>query len=91
MRFGKISAILLGIAVAAICAAIVLSLVVGKPLAALAGLLSIFSIFSIPASLIVGMIGLVLDRRKLLAFITTIVAGGLVILIIFGIPYVIAF
>jgi phosphoribosylcarboxyaminoimidazole (NCAIR) mutase len=91
MRFGKISAILLGIAAATMCAAIVLSLVVGKPFATLAGLLSIFSILSIPASLIVGMIGLVLDRRKLLAFITTIVAGGLVILIIFGIPYVIAF
>ena len=87
MRLGKISAILLGIVAATFVAFIVLS-VVGNPLAGYAGLLVFFSIF---ASLIVGIIGLVLDRRKLLAFITTIVAGGLVLLIIFLIQEAISF
>lgn len=76
MRFGKISAILLGIVIATICAMRILRPGWGNPLAALAGLLVISCM---PASLIVGIIGIVLDRRKLLAIVTTIVSGGLVL------------
>ena len=33
--------------------------------------------FSFPAALIFGIVGIVCDRRKLLAIITTLIAGGL--------------
>jgi hypothetical protein len=33
----------------------------------------------IPASVIVGIIGIVLDRSKLLAIIATIISGGLIL------------
>ena len=34
--------------------------------------------FSIPVSLMLGVTGIIFDRRKWLAIITTIIAGGLV-------------
>jgi hypothetical protein len=40
-------------------------------------------IFSIVSSMIVGIIGIIFDRRKLLAIIATIVAGGLVLFCLF--------
>jgi len=76
MRLGKISAILLGIAVATFVALIVLRPGWGNPLAALGGLLIVFSFLS---ALIVGIVGITCDRRKLLSIITTIIAGGFVL------------
>ena len=73
MRLGKISAILLGIAAATIVALIALRPGWGNPLAALGGLLVMFSF---PVSLIFGIVGIVCDKRKILAIITTIIAGG---------------
>ena len=34
--------------------------------------------FSIPAALIVGIVGIIRDKRKILAIITTTIAGGFV-------------
>ena len=71
MRFGKISATLLGITAATMVALILLR--PGNPRATLGGLLVIFSVLS---ALIVGIVGIICDRHKLLAIITTIIAGG---------------
>ena len=71
MRFGKISATLLGVTAATMVTLIVLR--PGNPLATLGGLLVIFSYLS---ALIVGILGIICDRHKLLAIITTIIAGG---------------
>ena len=35
--------------------------------------------FSIPAALIVGIVGIIRDKRKILAIITTIITGGFVL------------
>ena len=35
--------------------------------------------FSFPAALIVGIVGIICDHRKVLAIITTIIAGGFVL------------
>ena len=76
MRLGKISAILLGIALVTMCALTILRPGWGNPLAALGGLLIMFSF---PAALIFGIVGVICDRRKLLAIITTTIAGGFVL------------
>ena len=73
MRFGKISAIFLGIFAATFFAVLILRPGWGNPLAALGGLLMTLSFF---ATLVFGIVGIICDRRKLLAIITTIIAGG---------------
>ena len=35
--------------------------------------------FSFPAALVFGIVGIVCDRRKLLAIITTVIAAGLIV------------
>lgn len=41
--------------------------------------------FSFPVSLMFGITGIIFDRRKLLAIIMTIIAGGLVLVYLYAI------
>ncbi|MCP4262028.1 MAG: hypothetical protein GY774_31680 [Planctomycetes bacterium] len=39
--------------------------------------------FSFPAALIVGIVGIIRDKNKMLAVITTVAAGGLILLYLY--------
>jgi hypothetical membrane protein len=77
MRFGKLALTLLIIGTLTVGAIIILRPGLGNPLATLGWL---FGMFSFPTAVIVGIVGIIRDKNKLLAVITTIVAGGLILL-----------
>ena len=81
MRFGKISAILLG----PTCALLILlpkPFRGDNPVAALGEAYIIcLCLAALLAALIVGIVGIIRDERKILAIITTIIAGGFMLFV----------
>jgi len=75
VRFGKISAKLLGVTAGAILILLILRPGWGNPFAALGGLLIIFLH---PAALVTGIVGIFHDDRKQLSIITTIISAAFV-------------
>ncbi|MBW7989617.1 MAG: hypothetical protein FVQ84_06325 [Planctomycetes bacterium] len=80
MRFGKIALTSLIIGTLSIGSIIILRPGLGNPLATLGWL---FGMFSFPTAVIVGLVGSIRDKNRLLAVITTIVAGGLILLYLY--------
>ena len=75
MFFGKISAALLSLAVATILLLLLIKPGGGDSSGALGGC---FTMLSVPAAVVLGILGIILDQRKWLAILTTIITGSLV-------------
>jgi len=81
MLFGKLSAVFIAIAGAVFLTIYILKPGLGSPLPVLGGVLILFCV---PVSLMFGIIGVLFDRSKWLAIITTGIAGIPVIIILYS-------